>query len=113
MYYIYMLRCMDNSLYTGITTDVERRMIEHFTKDKKCAKYTLRHTPISLESVWETENRKFASKLEYSIKKRLSKGEKEELVKNHKLADIFLDKIDESKYTYKGEFIEKWKDTKR
>ena len=43
MYYVYMLRCTDNSLYTGITTDLERRMSEHFSKDKKCAKYTRRH----------------------------------------------------------------------
>lgn len=44
MYYIYMLRCEDNSIYTGITTDINRRMKEHFSKNKKCAKYTLKHT---------------------------------------------------------------------
>ena len=30
MYYIYMLRCKDDSIYTGITTDLDRRMKEHF-----------------------------------------------------------------------------------
>ena len=44
-----MLRCEDNSLYTGITTDLERRMTEHFSKDAKCAKYTYRHTAKRLE----------------------------------------------------------------
>ena len=34
MYYTYMLRCKDNSIYTGITTDIERRMREHFSKDE-------------------------------------------------------------------------------
>lgn len=34
MYYIYMLRCKDNSIYTGITTDIARRMKEHLTKRK-------------------------------------------------------------------------------
>ena len=34
MYYTYMLRCENNSIYTGITTDVKRRMEEHFSKDK-------------------------------------------------------------------------------
>ncbi|MBQ3573901.1 MAG: GIY-YIG nuclease family protein, partial [Clostridia bacterium] len=38
MYYVYMMRCSDNSLYTGITTDLERRFEEH--KSKKGAKYT-------------------------------------------------------------------------
>lgn len=32
MYYTYMLRCTDDSIYTGITTDLERRMDEHFTQ---------------------------------------------------------------------------------
>lgn len=32
MYYVYMLRCKDNSIYTGITTDINRRMEEHFSK---------------------------------------------------------------------------------
>ncbi len=32
MYYTYMLRCQDNSIYTGITTDLERRMKEHFSR---------------------------------------------------------------------------------
>ena len=40
MYYTYMIRCKDNTIYTGITTDVKRRMEEHFRKDKKCAKPT-------------------------------------------------------------------------
>lgn len=45
MYYTYILRCSDNSLYTGITNNLQRRMEEHFNQTKKCAKYTLRHTP--------------------------------------------------------------------
>ena len=43
MYYIYMLRCEDNSIYTGITTNLENRMKQHFTKEN-CAKYTYTHT---------------------------------------------------------------------
>ena len=39
-----MLRCEDNSIYTGITTDLDRSMKEHFGKDNKCAKYTRHHT---------------------------------------------------------------------
>ena len=82
MYYVYMLRCMDNSIYTGITTDVEKRMNDHFSKNENCAKYTLSHNAKKLEAVWETDCRKNASKLEYGIKKKLNKKEKELLIQN-------------------------------
>ena len=52
MYYTYMLRCENNSIYTGITTDIKRRMEEHFSKDPKCAKYTKSNKPTKLECVW-------------------------------------------------------------
>ena len=38
MYYTYMLRCEDNSIYTGMTKDLEKRMEEHFSKRKKLCK---------------------------------------------------------------------------
>ncbi len=87
MYYTYMLRCEDNSIYTGIASNLERRMKEHFEKSKKCAKYTLRHTAKKLECAWQTENRALASKLEYAIK-QLTKQEKEELIHKHDLGKI-------------------------
>ena len=43
MYYTCMLRCKDNSIYTGIALDINKRMKEHFYKDKNCAKYTMSH----------------------------------------------------------------------
>lgn len=93
-----MLRCQDNSIYTGMTTDLERRMKEHFNKDKKCAKYTLRHQAQKLESAWESENRVLASKLEFRIK-TLSKIEKEKLIKNNDLLEELLgEKIDSKQY---------------
>jgi len=99
MYYIYMLRCEDNSIYTGITTNLEKRMQEHFTKDEKCAKYTKKHTAIRLERAWKSENRVFASKLEYWIK-HLSKVQKEELIKNpEKLQEFLSEKIETENYT--------------
>ena len=98
MYYVYMLRCEDNSIYTGITTDVERRMEEHFKRNDKCAKYTLRHFAKKLEGVWETENRVFASRLEYRIKE-LNKQQKEEIIKeNKKLEEYLVTKIDLNLY---------------
>lgn len=94
MYYTYMLRCKDNSIYTGITTNLERRMDEHLHKTEKCAKYTLTHTAIKLEAAWETESRTSASKLEYYIK-HLKKTQKEGLIANKlTLKDAFGDKFD-------------------
>ncbi len=99
MYYTYMIRCKDNSIYTGITTNLEKRMQEHFTKDEKCAKYTKKHTAIRLERAWKSENRVFASKLEYWIK-HLSKLQKENLIKNpKKLEDFLSDKIEIENYS--------------
>ncbi len=98
MYFTYMLRCKDNSIYTGITTNVERRMQEHFSKDEKCAKYTYRHEAEKLESVWESQDRKLASKLEYHIKK-LKKQEKENLIKDENLInELLAEKIEIDKY---------------
>lgn len=81
MYYIYILRCENNYLYTGITTDVERRFNEHKDGKIKGAKYTKSHKPLGVEAVWEAENKSDASKLEYRIK-QLSKQEKEDLIAN-------------------------------
>ena len=101
MYYTYMLRCEDNSIYTGITSDVKRRMEEHFSQNKKCAKYTATHQAKKLEAVWESENRVLASKLEFYIKKSLTKQEKESLIKNNSLLDNLLgNKIETQNYKY-------------
>ena len=99
MYYIYMLRCRDNSIYTGITTNIDRRMEEHFSKNEKCAKYTYTHIAKKLEAVWETKNKSLASKLEYHIKK-LSKEKKELLIESKDLSRVFLnnEKIDIEDY---------------
>lgn len=97
MYYTYMLRCENNSIYTGITTDVKRRMEEHFRTDPKCAKYTKSHKPQKLECVWESENKVLASKLEYRIK-GLTKVQKEDLIKNHILDKYFTEKLECEKY---------------
>lgn len=95
MYYTYMLRCKDNSIYTGITTDVERRMKEHFEQSQKCAKYTRRHEAKQLEALWQSEDRILASKLEYAIKK-LTKTQKEELIKSNDLS--IMKNIEQEKY---------------
>ena len=77
-WHVYMLRLKDNSLYTGATTDVQRRLFEH-QKTKKASKYVRSRLPCKLVFVIETKNRSDAQKFEAAIKK-LSKKEKEEIV---------------------------------
>lgn len=97
-FYIYMLRCADNSVYTGITTDLNRRFAEHSAKNKKSAKYTLSHSAEKFECIWQAENRRLASALEYRIK-ALTKNKKEQLISNPDLLSEFLgDKLDSSNY---------------
>jgi putative endonuclease len=79
MYYVYIIKCEGNTLYTGITNDIDRRMDEHFGRTEKCAKFTRSHRAISLEALWSCENRSIASKLEYRIK-QLTKAQKLELI---------------------------------
>lgn len=98
MYYIYLLRCEDNSLYTGITTDVDRRFQEHMQKGKKGAKYTKMHVPICIEAIWQCDTRSTASQLEYQLKK-LAKGKKEKIVReSHCFQQLLKDKVDIEKY---------------
>ena len=98
MYYVYMLRCEDNSVYTGIAKDLEHRLNEHFSQDEKCAKYTKSRKAKKLEISWETENKSTASKLEYAIK-TLTKSQKENLIKEPKLlSDFFKERLDVDNY---------------
>ena len=79
MWYTYILRCEDQTLYTGITTDLARRFREHASGTKKGAKYTRQHPPVRFEAAWQSETRAEASRLEYRLK-RLTKAEKEALI---------------------------------
>ena len=78
-WYVYIIRCANNSLYTGITTDVTRRLLEHQGKNNKGAKSLKGKGPLKL--VWQQHapDRSNASKLEYMIK-QLDKADKERLV---------------------------------
>ena len=98
MYYTYIMRCEDNSLYTGITTDVERRFRQHRGELAGGAKCTKGHRPVSVERVWSSPGRSDASKLEYRIKK-LTKAGKELLIKEpERLTELMDGKIDTGIY---------------
>ena len=78
-WYVYILKCSDNSLYTGITVDIERRVGEHNTS-KKGAKYTRSRRPVQMVYYETHLDRSSASKRESAIKK-LSRSEKLILLK--------------------------------
>ena len=78
MYYVYILKCADDSLYTGITTDIKRRVNEHNTTIRG-AKYTRARRPVRLVYNKRYRTRSAASVAEAAIKK-LSKVAKLELI---------------------------------
>jgi putative endonuclease len=80
MYFVYILKCKDGSLYTGITTDVARRLEEH--KSGKGGHYTRAKGVVKVLYTERRKNRSTASKREAEIK-RLSRSEKLSLVKKY------------------------------
>lgn len=82
MYYLYILQCADKTLYTGITNDLERRILEHNEK-KLGAKYTASRRPVKLVYFKKFRNRSLASREEVRVKK-LKKEKKLALIKNQK-----------------------------
>lgn len=74
---VYIIRTTSGKLYTGITTDLKRRLEKH--KNKKGAKYFRTETPSEIVFTEDHKNRSEATKREIEIKK-LSKKKKEELI---------------------------------
>ena len=79
-WYTYLVRCNDNSLYAGVTTDLTRRVAEH-NSEKLGAKYTRNKQPVKLVFFAEQASRSKACQYEYQLK-QLSKKQKEALVVN-------------------------------
>lgn len=74
MYYLYILSCSDGTLYTGITTDIDRRILEH-NSSKRGAKYTRPRRPVRLVSSRRFRSRAAAARAEALIK-TLTRAEK-------------------------------------
>jgi putative endonuclease len=72
---VYIVRCSDGSLYTGIAMDVARRVVEHNTNDVLAARYTRSRRPVMLAYQEQCNTRSAASKREYEIK-QMDKKEK-------------------------------------
>ena len=79
MHHVYVLSCADETLYTGYTTDVERRVAEHNAGEG--AKYTRGRTPVEVVHVESYQTRSAALSREHEIK-QLSRAEKVRLVRD-------------------------------
>lgn len=90
MWSIYMIRCGDNSLYTGISNDVTKRFRVHQSGNYQAAKYTRNRHPLTLVFSVEIGTKSAASRIEYYVKK-LSKKTKEDLVAGTISLDDLID----------------------
>jgi len=79
-WFVYILECSDGTLYTGITTDINRRINQHNTG--KGAKYTFGRRPVVLLSSFTVESKSIALKEEHRIK-QLSREQKLQYILNN------------------------------
>ena len=94
MWSVYIIRCGDHSLYTGISNNVARRFAVHNSGNTKSAKYTRNRHPLTLVFTAEIGTRSAASKVEYRIK-QLPKKTKELLVSgNISLVELGIISLD-------------------
>ena len=97
-WFVYIIRCVDQTLYTGITNNLKRRFSEHQSQGKKCAKYLRGKQPLTLVYQKSVRTRSEALQLEAIIKK-LPKVKKELLVESlcRKVSpDIETDRINKA-----------------
>ena len=90
-WYVYIIRCGDGTLYTGITTDLDRRLAEHQEGGPKASRYLRGRSPLQLMLKLHAFDRATALKLERRIK-RLSRAQKEALIQHpetmHKIVGL-------------------------
>jgi putative endonuclease len=91
-WHIYVIRCRDGSLYTGITTDVARRFAEHQSVKKSGAKYLRGRGPLILVFRRKLGGRSLALSVEHKVK-RLSKARKEELIRSRKAIKVIISQV--------------------
>ena len=84
LWYLYIIRTKDATLYTGITKDVKRRFSEHCEQGSKCAKYLRGKTPLTLEFWDGIGTHPEAMHWEAKVKK-LTRSQKEHIIKSQKL----------------------------
>jgi putative endonuclease len=89
-WHLYIVRCKDGSLYTGITIDIEKRVKEHQNQGKRCARYLRGKAPITLEFSQCIGTKSDAFRVEKMIKK-CTKHKKEKLLSGKLLLSSLID----------------------
>lgn len=98
-WYLYMVRCRNGTLYTGITTDVERRLVEHQEGGPRAARYLRGKGPLELVYTMGAGDRAQASALEYRVKS-LTRADKQSLIAGVlKLGALELGPLDSGRTT--------------
>ena len=87
MWYVYLLRCADASLYCGVTTDMERRLREHNGEGNRGAKYTRTRRPVEVLCCVAQPDRSAASRLERAVKRRPRSEKAAFLLRGAELSD--------------------------
>jgi putative endonuclease len=85
-WHVYIVCCRDSSYYTGITTDLERRIDEHNSRNRG-AHYTRSRRPVHLVYFEKAASRSIAARREYQIK-RLSSIGKQQLIKTYRPVEV-------------------------
>ena len=92
-WHLYLVRCRDGSLYTGITTNVARRFAEHQGNGDAGAKYLRGRGPLVLVFQKKLGSRSLALGVESKVKK-LSTARKEELIRTRKLIEVIIKQVE-------------------
>ncbi len=92
-WYLYLLRCSDGSLYTGITTNVARRFAEHQENRGAGAKYIRGRRPLMLVFQKKLDSRSLALAVESKVK-RLSKKRKEDLIRTNEHIEVIIKEVE-------------------
>ena len=93
MYYVYTVRCADDTYYTGMAHDHCHRMQEHVSCAPTCAKYTRSHKVVALAMAWQVQDRSAALRLEHAIKK-LTRAQKMTLLAEPATAASLCDGVE-------------------
>jgi putative endonuclease len=91
IWFIYMVRGKDKKIYTGITTNVTRRLEEHQGAGSKGAKFLRGRSPLELLIVMPVGNRSDALRVEHRVK-RLSRWKKDSIVREPAILKSFIEK---------------------
>lgn len=98
-WYVYVVGCRGNTLYTGIARDVCKRLRQHAEKSPQAARYTKSHPIEELAGLWRAADKQAAARLEYAFK-RLTREEKLQLLARPERLPQVLPQLEAEQYTH-------------